>query len=381
MKEIYSYEVIKILKKPWFYMSCFFLPFILLLGSGFPTFLINYFIKEVKEGKVLISGNREIAHEIHNELISLVGKKWKIREVNDEVNSYMDKDTIFIKAMEKEIIVKMKNRDLIKEKLIEKAIQGAYLKVFLTEKGLNSQEIEKIKKGLPIRVLTEKRSGKGKYFGLIILVIFYTGITVYGDYLSRRIIIDKDTNFLDILLIYKNPSQIFWGKLLAVDTCYFIYLGITLSLTYLLLKFLPSRIPDIIAILILKEIDLKSFLLIFLIFFMAFLMYSSFYLLSGVISRTEDDLKGAKSIINYVLSFSLLLNVVLMAIPPIKLTKVLYYIPPVSPFSMLTFLMKEELDTLKFASGSIIIIFTTIIFIKIAGTKFERSSLYERRIG
>jgi|GEM_PF-3269757 hypothetical protein len=381
MKEIYSYEVIKVLKKPWFYMSCLLLPFFLLLGSGFPSFLIKYVLKEIKEGRVLISGNIEIVDEIQRELINSLGDKWKIIKIKNGISSYTDRDTIIIKVEENGITLKMKNRNLVKENLIDRAIKDAYLKVSLLKKGLNPQEIERIKKGLPVRIITEKKSGEGKYFGLIILVIFFTGISVYGDYLSRRIIVDKESNFIDLLLLYKKPSQIFWGKLLAIDTCYFIYLGITLSLTYLLLKLLPSRIPDIIATLILKEMDLESFLHIFLIFFMAFLMYSSFYLLAGTISRTEDDLKGAKSLIHYVLSFSLLLNVLLMAIPSIRITKLLYYIPPVSPFSMLAFLMKGELGKLEFLSGSILMVFTTILFVKIAGSKYEKSSLYERRIG
>lgn len=376
MKEIYIYELLRILRKPWFYLTSLILPILFLGIVGLPTLLSKYILKEMKEVKIAVIGEKDFGKEIKNELLKIPFIQCTVEE--GDLNS-SHRYSILIEANEKEVIVRMGDRDVIKESIIEKAIKNAYFSFLLAKKGFDHGEIEKVKEGIPIKILTmNKKEIAGKYFNLIIYIIFYAGVVGFGDFLARRIIVDKESNFIDILLIYKKPSQIFWGKLLSVDTSYFIFLLITFSLSYLFLKLLPSHIPVIFLNLFLKQLDVGSIAIIAFIFFLGFLMYSSFYLLAGGISNSEDSLKSYSSIINFLLLAGLLINSILNPLPSLRIERIVFYIPPITPFLMLSWHLKGESKTVEFIVGSLLMILTIIQFTRMASRKYEISSLYKK---
>ncbi len=376
MKEIYIYELFRILKKPWFYLTSLILPILLLGGAGLPTILSKYILREMKEVKIAVIGEKDLGREIRSELLRIPFMNCELKE---DSPAGFDKYSIVIEAREKEVIVRMKEKDMFKGSMIEKAIKNAYFAFLLTRRGFDRNEIEKIKEGIPVKILTtQKKEIGGRYFNLIIYIIFYAGVVGFGDFLARRITVDKESNFIDILLIYKKPSKIFWGKLLSVDTSYLVFLIITFSLSYLLLKLLPSYTPGFIFNLFFKQLDAKSIFIISFIFFLGFLMFSSFYLLAGGISNSEDSLKGYSTIINFLLLAGLLISSIFNPLPTFGVEKILFYIPPITPFLMLSWKLKRELDMFEFFMGSFLMIFTIIVFTKIASNKYEISSLYKK---
>ncbi len=382
MITVFLYELRRTLRSPWFYITCLLLPAILFLSVKLPEFIVGQINSESQGVKIIIDNKTEfgelIKKEIENDPFI---DNWEIAFKSEDTGE-SDKTIIHLIENNDQIIVRMKKRNEVYESVIKRAIENSYFIKTLSSKGMSRDEIMRLKQGVNIRFLTEKekiRKGASKYMVLMFLVVFYISIMGYGELLAHRVMTDKETNFINILLLYKKPEQIFTGKLLAVVSGYLIYLIISFGFTLLTLKFIMGKEAGTFVKLFLNTgIKTELLLFVFILFFFSFIMYSSFYLLSGAIANNEDDLKGHSTIINFVLIASLIIGSIFVNTPDMGIERLLFYIPPVTPFLLLKDILFETISNFNIVLGFSIIMIFTLIFIKLASLKYNVSSLYKR---
>jgi ABC-type Na+ efflux pump permease subunit len=379
MITVLLYELRRTLRSPWFYVSCFLLPAIILLSVKLPEFIVGRLKTESKGVKIIIVNKTKLGELIKKELENdPFIDNWEIGFKNiDKKNT--DKRVIHLLEQNNEILVKMEKRNEVYESVIKRAIENSFFIKTLSNKGMSRDEIIQLKQGISIKFLTEKektKKGASKYMIMMFLIVFYISIMGYGELLAHRVMTDKETNFINILLLYRKPEQIFTGKLLAVVIGYLIYLIISFGLTLITLKFIMGKGARVFVKLFLRTgIKPELLLVVFVLFFVSFIMYSSFYLLSGAIANSEDDLKGHSTIINFVLIAALIISSVFLNTPDIGIEHLLFYLPPVTPFLLLKDLLFENISKINIVLGFSIIIIFTIIFVKLASLKYKVSSL------
>ncbi len=378
MREILWFELKRILTKPWFYLVSLMLPLLIFLSVQIP----NMLTKNIFSGLTFVlSGEKEICLEIKNQLEKMLLYKGKI--YLEEAQGEKSEKVIRIEAEKEKATVFMEERNDVIESIVKKAVQAAYFIFKLQKRGFNIEEIKKLQKGIELNIVVpEKESTKteGKFFVLLFIIIFYVGIMGFGDLLAHRVMIDKETNFLDILLLYRRPFQIFSGKLLAVVLSYFIYLSLTFSFSYLVLLLLRSNLPATILRIFLEESFFNRNLMeAFLIFFISYLMYSSFYLMVGSLANTEDDLKGYSQILHFILIVNLVFTIILLNVPPMKIEQILFYFPVSTPFLMLLKKLTGQLTVFESMIGTCIILATTFLFIFWSGAKYAVTSIERKK--
>lgn len=386
MITVFFYELRRTLRSPWFYVTCLLLPALLIVSVKLPEFITNKLKSDTKDIRIIITPDNEFGKIIKKELENdPFTADWEIKIMDKLPANNLKKDgkeNIILEVRDDNIIVKTEKKNDVFENVIKRAVESGYFIKILSGRGMNRNEILKLREGVKLRFIAkEGKTGKGpgKYIIMLFLIAFYISIMGYGELLAHRVMVDKENNFINILLLYKKPEQIFTGKMLSVVVGYLIYLFINFLLTLLALKFILGKgINQFTSLFFKTGIEPAILLLVFILFFISFLMYSSFYLLSGAIANNEEDLKGHSTIINFILITSLIISTISISTPEIGVEKIFFYIPPVTPFIMLKNILRESMSVGGIITGFIIIILCTLFFIKLASLKYKMSSLYKR---
>lgn len=347
MITVLKFELLRLLRRNWFWIAAFILPLYIILLELVPI-LIEKSLKQ--ERMVLIKGEAGLTNELLFEFSqSPFSKSWKVEKTDNKekgIEKVKKGDCYAFVELKKdnvEIYLKEYNQIFLDD--LKRVIKSAYFNYSLINKGLKISDIEKIKEGPLIR--TSFKEEKEKMHGFLIFVfslLLYSGLMGYGWLISQRIIEDKDTRFIDILLLYVKPQSILLGKLFGVSFGYIVQLLVSFVSGYIIIASSSSILKKMMANL---SIDISSVLILIFLFVLSYFMYASFNLLAGAIANTMDELKQINTIINMVLLINLIVVLVLRRFPTGGITNFLTFFPLSAPFFTLMRFFRNELTIIE----------------------------------
>ena len=222
--------------------------------------------------------------------------------------------------------------------LMERRVQDVVVSRRLTEAGLDPDRVNELTRGLDLRRtrLTEEGEEEDKgpvaiIFALILLMILYTTILMWGQVVMAGVIEEKSSRVIEVMASGVPPTQLLAGKLLGVGgaglTQFLVWtlslLGISLATAGPLASNLP--LPEI------TPLILVSFVVFFLL---GFAFYASLYAAIGAAVNTMQEAQNFIFPIIIPLVLGLVCFPVILEAPDGTLAVVLSLIPFLTPLLM-----------------------------------------------
>ncbi|HEX6507807.1 MAG TPA: ABC transporter permease [Chloroflexota bacterium] len=211
------------------------------------------------------------------------------------------------------------------------AVREHELAALLTSHGLHPQAVEAAVGSAAIRVRalksTPPRHSPQEIVGIIVGAVLSTSLMVYGNLVAQRVVEEKASRIVEILLSTVRPGQLLFGKLVGIGLVGVLQLAIIGAAGLMLIALshvatLPSLGPSVIAGALLW-------------FVLGFVLYGMLYAAAGsLVSRQEDATMATMPIsIGLILTYVVGLSVALPDGGSLAAT-VLSVLPPFAPVVM-----------------------------------------------
>ncbi|MBT4280575.1 MAG: ABC transporter permease [Candidatus Marinimicrobia bacterium] len=200
---------------------------------------------------------------------------------------------------------------------------------------------------------------------LLTMVIF-----INGQLLLRSVIEERTSRMMEILLSTVTPRQLMAGKILGLcllavtQVTFYIAVGAGMG-TYFELPNLPyDTLPIIIA------------------FFLAgFFFYAAIYATMGTLFDSEQEAQQSMGLISIVAMVPMIGAIYFINNPGAPITKILSFIPPITPFMMILRVTTGEATTFEIISTLSLLIVCIYLTIRLAGKIFHTTVLmYGKKI-
>ncbi|MEN0020413.1 MAG: ABC transporter permease [Planctomycetota bacterium] len=197
-------------------------------------------------------------------------------------------------------------------------------------------ELERVASGRTQEVTEEGTRdvafGLNQILPFAIMFLLFMGVMTGGQYLLTTTVEEKSSRVIEVLLSAVSPMQLMFGKILGQ-----MIVGLALLITYNSL--------GIIALIVFERLDIiKADVLIYMMIFFL-LAYITFAAFMAAIGAAVNELREAQSLMTPIillLIVSFYLSMPVSQDPDATYAVVLSFIPPVSPFIMLTRIASTE---------------------------------------
>lgn len=209
-----------------------------------------------------------------------------------------------------------------------------------------------------VSMMQESPGGKTRdflatYFGaLIFVLIVFTTVISYGQILMRSVIEEKSSRIMEVLISSVSPFQLMMGKVLGLGAANLTQIaawgamGAILFLARGTLE-IPSQVGDVMF----NPVLILFFLLYLLA---AYIIYSTLFALIGSICNTDKEAQGFVLPITMSMMLPIIMLMYIVQQPDSTITRVLSFIPFLTPTMMVARLNITAPDSFSFANPMIV---------------------------
>jgi ABC-2 type transport system permease protein len=215
--------------------------------------------------------------------------------------------------------------------ILNNSIQTALTREELTRTGVASKDIDNLLAPVDIDTSATGNSKAAYSAALVLFLLMYMVIMLYGMNTARSIIEEKTSRVFEVLLATIKPEEMLAGKILGVGAVGLTQIGvwmlaaIILGSTGLAASLLGSgKLP----------ISLGQALFFVVYFLFGFLVYSSIAAALGAMTNSEQELQQLNMFLVLPLAFCMLMLFVIGAAPNSTLSTIVSLIPFCSPLLM-----------------------------------------------
>jgi ABC-2 type transport system permease protein len=215
--------------------------------------------------------------------------------------------------------------------ILNNSIQTALTREELTRTGVASKDIDNLLAPVDIDTSATGNSKAAYSAALVLFLLMYMVIMLYGMNTARSIIEEKTSRVFEVLLATIKPEEMLAGKILGVGAVGLTQIGvwmlaaIILGSTGLAASMLGSgKLP----------ISLGQALFFVVYFLFGFLVYSSIAAALGAMTNSEQELQQLNMFLVLPLAFCMLMLFVIGAAPNSTLSTIVSLIPFCSPLLM-----------------------------------------------
>ncbi len=194
---------------------------------------------------------------------------------------------------------------------------------------------------------------------LLTMVIF-----INGQLLLRSVIEERTSRMMEILLSTVTPRQLMAGKILGLcllavtQVAFYIVVGLAMG-TYFDLPSMPY----------------DSLPIVFAFFLAGFFFYAAFYATMGTLFDSEQEAQQSMGLLSIVAMVPMIGAVYFINNPGAPITKILSFIPPITPFMMILRVTTGEATTFEIISTLGLLILCIYLTIRLAGKIFHTTVL------
>lgn len=264
---------------------------------------------------------------------------------------------------------------------VETAVNHAVIARRLSEQGVRVSNVAELMKGINMKVIKVSQQGEsedsGQTFvmGLILAMLLYITLIMYGVITMRSVLEEKTTRIVEVLVSAVRPFQLLFGKIIGVAAVAFTQYFIWITTGLLLATYGSVMATAVSPGASFPHVHVPVSLLIYLgiYFILGYFLYASLYASVGAASSNDQDAQQLQMVATFPLLFGFIMYNAVLRDPNSTLSFVLSEIPFFSPILMVLRITAQTPPFWQIALSIVILAITTI------GVVYLSSRIY--RIG
>lgn len=220
---------------------------------------------------------------------------------------------------------------------IRSALKQALIEERMTRVGISPAKVAEVSKDIEINFINdqgERETPMVKWaLSFAMGIMLYISILVYGLYVMRGVMEEKQSRIIEVLLSSVKPFHLMLGKVTGIGLVSLTQVSIWVGSLFLITSIAAGQaialggatIPRI-------PLSLIIFMLIFLV--LGYFLYSTFYAMVGAMVSSEEDGQQAQMPITLLLVLPYILSSFVLSKPDGAIATVLSMIPFFSPILM-----------------------------------------------
>jgi ABC-2 type transport system permease protein len=225
---------------------------------------------------------------------------------------------------------------------VQTAVNHAVITRRLSERGVHIDDVAALMKGINMKVIKVTQQGEsedsGQTFvmGLILAMLLYITLIMYGVITMRSVLEEKTTRIVEVLVSAVRPFQLLLGKIIGVAGVGFTQYLIWITTGLLLVTYGGSVAATVRPGASFPHIHVPASLLAYLgiYFVLGYFLYASLYASVGAASSNEQDAQQLQLVVTLPLVFGFIMYNGVLRDPSSTLSFVLSEIPLFSPILM-----------------------------------------------
>ncbi|HXG83069.1 MAG TPA: ABC transporter permease [Pyrinomonadaceae bacterium] len=225
--------------------------------------------------------------QIHRELNGLIQEK--------QIDSYLiipqNVDSIDAEVE----FYSRKAGDFVSNNALEKALNEAILSQRLADSNISEAKLKELSKKIELEAKPinergeEKEDGGGYGAALIIGILIYVTLAIYGQVIMGAVVEEKETRIAEILFSSAKPFDLMMGKLVGVGLAALSQLAIWIFSALALLAFGLTSLNAAGLPLSMPNITVLSVLYFFIFFLLGFFVFATIFALIGSMVTTTQE--------------------------------------------------------------------------------------------
>ena len=204
----------------------------------------------------------------------------------------------------------------------------------------------------------------------LFVMLLYLPIVLSAQILMRSVLEERNTRMMEILLSSVSPRQLMMGKILGLGS-----IGVTQLIFYLLIGYVIT-IQKGMSIFTVE--NLGSFLLYFLT---GYFFYATIFATVGSLFTSEQEAQQVVGMVTIVMIIPVILATFFITNPNSLATKVLSFVPPITPFLMILRVGTKSVALWEIIATTALLLLCIVIMFRLAGRVFQTAVLlYGKRV-
>lgn len=220
---------------------------------------------------------------------------------------------------------------------IRSALRQAVIEERMSRAGISPAKVAEVSKDIEIDFINDRGERETPLvrwaLSFSMGIILYISILVYGLYVMRGVMEEKQSRIIEVLLSSVKPFQLMLGKVAGIGLVSLTQVSIWVSSMFIITSVAAAQAVAFGGVTIPRiPISLIIFMLIFLV--LGYFLYSTFYAMIGAMVSSEEDGQQAQMPITLMLVLPYILSSFVLSKPDGAIATVLSMIPFFSPILM-----------------------------------------------
>ncbi len=194
---------------------------------------------------------------------------------------------------------------------------------------------------------------------LLVMAVF-----INGQLLLRSVIEERTNRMVEILLSTVSARELMTGKILGLGL-----LGMVQILFYLAMGIVFGMIKGI------EIVRFDELPILFMYFLTGYFFFAAIYATLGTLFDNEQDAQQSMSIVSLIAMVPLMGSFYFMANPTALVTKILSFVPPMTPFMMILRISSDAAEPWEVAATIVLMILSVWGMMTLAGKIFRTALL------
>jgi ABC-2 type transport system permease protein len=251
------------------------------------------------------------------------------------------------------------------------AVNQAVVAQRLADRKIKVDDIKDILKNPDIELLKVSETGEsvekgqGIVIAVVLVVLLYTALIMYGVITMRSVIEEKSTRTMEVLISSVTPMQLLGGKILGVAAVAFTQFGIWMTSSAIFFSFgiLSSWGMTKDSPLAAAHVPISLIIYAIVFFLGGYFLYSAMFAAIGSACSNEQDAQQLQWLAMGPLVFCMLIYSVILTDPTSRTAIILSEIPFFSPVLMALRISLQTPPIWQIALSFLLLILTTIVVI------------------
>lgn len=201
----------------------------------------------------------------------------------------------------------------------------------------------------------------GPFFFVFLLVM---AIFINGQLLLRSVIEERTNRMVEILLSTVSARELMTGKILGLGS-----LGMVQILFYLSIGVIFGMVKGI------EIVRFDELPILFIYFLTGYFFFASIYATLGTLFDNEQDAQQSMIIVSIIAMVPLMGSFYFMSNPTALVTKILSFVPPMTPFMMILRISSDAAEPWEIAATVVLMIVSVWGMMTLAGKIFRTALL------
>lgn len=201
----------------------------------------------------------------------------------------------------------------------------------------------------------------GPFFFVFLLVM---AVFINGQLLLRSVIEERTNRMVEILLSTVSARELMTGKILGLGS-----LGMVQILFYLSIGVIYGMVKGI------EIVRFDELPILFIYFLTGYFFFASIYATLGTLFDNEQDAQQSMTIVSIIAMVPLMGSFYFMANPTALVTKILSFVPPMTPFMMILRISSDAAEPWEIAATVVLMIVSVWGMMTLAGKIFRTALL------